>query len=122
MSEVRSTRLLVVGQAPLMLDQLSGSDWEVSWAVDPSGVRGGEDVDVIVCELDPAAIKLHSVLARQGSRLARVMIFVSDGRHDARQRVFLRESRCAVLTRPFELAELRARIDRLLSPRVLRAG
>lgn len=79
---------------------------------------GGPSYDVIVSDLrmpDISGMELYERLAVQRpALLSRLILSTGDSVHpDAAD--FLRRSACPVLTKPFELAELRAMVGRLMA-------
>jgi CheY-like chemotaxis protein len=83
-------------------------------------VRGGECFDAIVSDMmmpGGNGDELHAVLAREAPEMAERMLFMTGGATTPEARAFVAAHAARVVTKPLDLATLRARVDAIVNAR-----
>ena len=122
-------RALLVDDEPVIRHALRRFFQRQGWAVDDAENGGqaldlllaadGPQYDVIISDLrmpDISGMDLYERLAAERPELLDRLILSTGDSVSPEASEFLRRSACPVLNKPFELAELRAMIGRMVAP------
>ena len=120
-------RALLVDDEPVIRQALRRFFQRQGWAVDDAEngaqaldlllAEGGPQYDVIISDLrmpDISGMELHARLSAQRPALLDRLILSTGDSVSPEASEFLRRSACPVLNKPFELAELRALVGRMV--------
>ncbi len=122
-------RALLVDDEPVIRHALRRFFQRQGWAVDDAEnggqalalllAEGGPHYDVIISDLrmpDISGMDLYDRLAAERPALLDRLILSTGDSVSPEAYEFLRRSACPVLNKPFELAELRAMVGRMVAP------
>ncbi len=122
-------RALLVDDEPVIRHALRRFFQRQGWTVDDAEnggqalalllAEGGPQYDVIISDLrmpDISGMDLYERLAAERPALLDRLILSTGDSVSPEASEFLRRSACPVLNKPFELAELRAMVGRLVAP------
>jgi DNA-binding response OmpR family regulator len=127
-SPPRARRALLVDDEPVIRFALRRFFQRQGWSVDEAADggaalallladdRAADDYDVVITDLRMpglSGIELHARLKRERPELLRRLILSTGDAVSPEAAAFLRRADCPVLSKPFELAELRALVERV---------
>jgi DNA-binding response OmpR family regulator len=127
----RPRRALLVDDEPVIRFALRRFFQRQGWAVDEAedgraalellldgdGGKTAQSYDVVITDLRMpglSGIDLHARLERERPELLRRLILSTGDSVSPEAAAFLRRAACPVLSKPFELAELRAMVERVV--------